>query len=185
MPTLFRIVDVVDLINNHGRPMDEYYFWPDVHEGLKEMFTRTQFANDQGGYFPEIKVCFCSVQNPRAILVLMNDKSKFPAFLKHGTDKRICVCVRYNREHFYDLSEEICWPIYKLANWHWSQLITVQFIKQIIMILIKIKSRVRLWKTQEAGEKIIYYRMYVRQNSYMFCVSFAFNKFICFTYVEM
>ena len=24
---------------------------------MKEMFTRTQFAVDQGGYFPEIKVC--------------------------------------------------------------------------------------------------------------------------------
>ena len=51
-----RIVDVLDQINNHGRPMDEYCFWPDVMDGLKEMFTRTQFASDQGGYFPEIKV---------------------------------------------------------------------------------------------------------------------------------
>lgn len=50
-----RIVDVLDQINNHGRPMDEYCFWPDVLDGLKEMFTRTQFAVDQGGYFPEIK----------------------------------------------------------------------------------------------------------------------------------
>ena len=42
-------------INNHGRPLDEYYFWPDVLDGLKEMFTRTQFSADQGGYFPAIK----------------------------------------------------------------------------------------------------------------------------------
>ena len=28
----------------------------DVLDGMKEMFTRTQFAVDQGGYFPEIKV---------------------------------------------------------------------------------------------------------------------------------
>ena len=28
----------------------------DVLDGMKEMFTRTQFASDQGGYFPEIKV---------------------------------------------------------------------------------------------------------------------------------
>ena len=33
-----------------------YFFWPDVLDGLKEMFTRTQFVCDQGGYFPEIKV---------------------------------------------------------------------------------------------------------------------------------
>jgi len=50
-----RIVDVLDQINNHGRPMEEYFFWPDVLDGLKEMFTRTQFVCDQGGYFPEIK----------------------------------------------------------------------------------------------------------------------------------
>ena len=35
-----------------------YFFWPDVLDGLKEMFTRTQFVCDQGGYFPEIKVDF-------------------------------------------------------------------------------------------------------------------------------
>ena len=28
-----RIVDVVDQINNGGRPMSEYYFWPDVQVG--------------------------------------------------------------------------------------------------------------------------------------------------------
>jgi len=50
-----KIVDVLDQINNHGRPMEEYFFWPDVLDGLKEMFTRTQFVSDQGGYFPEIK----------------------------------------------------------------------------------------------------------------------------------
>ena len=37
-----------------------YFFWPDVLDGLKEMFTRTQFVCDQGGYFPEIKVDFSS-----------------------------------------------------------------------------------------------------------------------------
>ena len=51
-----RIVDVLDQINNQGRPMEEYDFWPDVLDGLKEMYTRTQFAVDQGGYFPRIKV---------------------------------------------------------------------------------------------------------------------------------
>ena len=51
-----RIVDVLDQINNGGKPMEEYYFWPDVQEGLKDMFVRTQFAADRGGYFPEVKV---------------------------------------------------------------------------------------------------------------------------------
>ena len=50
-------MDVLDQINNQGRTMEEYNFWPDVLDGLKEMFTRTQFAVDQGGYFPQIKVC--------------------------------------------------------------------------------------------------------------------------------
>ena len=51
-----RIVDVLDQLNNHGRGLEEYNFWPDVLDGLKEMFTRTQFAVGQGGYFPRIKV---------------------------------------------------------------------------------------------------------------------------------
>ena len=51
-----RIVDVIDQINNGGRPMDEYSFWPDVQEGLRDMFMRTNFASDRGGYFPEMKV---------------------------------------------------------------------------------------------------------------------------------
>ncbi len=50
-----RIVDVVDQLNNGGKPMEEYFFWPDVQEGLKSMFMRTNFATDQGGYFPEMK----------------------------------------------------------------------------------------------------------------------------------
>ena len=55
-----RIVDVLDQINNYGRPMEEYDFWPDVLDGLKELYTRTQFAMDQGGYFPKIKVSISS-----------------------------------------------------------------------------------------------------------------------------
>jgi len=50
-----RIVDVLDQINNHGKPMEVYSFWTDILDGMKAMFTRTQFAVDQGGYFPEIK----------------------------------------------------------------------------------------------------------------------------------
>nr|XP_040575315.1 LOW QUALITY PROTEIN: 5'-nucleotidase domain-containing protein 1-like [Lepeophtheirus salmonis] len=50
-----RIVEIIDLINNGGKPMEEYNFWPDVQEGLRDMFTRTQFAADRGGYFPEVK----------------------------------------------------------------------------------------------------------------------------------
>lgn len=50
-----RVVDVLDQINNGGKPMEEYFFWPDIHEGLKDMFLRTNFASDQGGYFPELK----------------------------------------------------------------------------------------------------------------------------------
>ena len=65
-----RIVDVLDQINNHGRPMEEYCFWPDVLDGLKEMFTRTQFAVDQGGYFPEIKVsCRLILDGLKAIML--------------------------------------------------------------------------------------------------------------------
>lgn len=55
-----RIVDVIDQINNAGRPMDEYSFWPDVQEGLRDMFMRTNFASDRGGYFPEMKVSVLS-----------------------------------------------------------------------------------------------------------------------------
>ena len=56
-----RIVDVLDLLNNSGKPMEEYWFWPDVLDGLREMYTRTHFNFDQGGYFPEIKVVYCTI----------------------------------------------------------------------------------------------------------------------------
>ena len=32
---LARIVDMLDQINNHGKPMEDYTFWPDVLDGLK------------------------------------------------------------------------------------------------------------------------------------------------------
>ncbi len=51
-----RIVDVVDQLNNGGKPMEEYFFWPDVQEGLRDMFVRTNFAADVGGFFPEVKL---------------------------------------------------------------------------------------------------------------------------------
>ena len=65
-----RIVDVLDQINNGGKPMEEYYFWPDVQEGLKDMFVRTQFAADRGGYFPEVKVKVNNVPKLYAFLKL-------------------------------------------------------------------------------------------------------------------
>ena len=35
MMILARIVDMLDQINNHGKPMEDYTFWPDVLDGLK------------------------------------------------------------------------------------------------------------------------------------------------------
>lgn len=50
-----RIVDVLDIIYNKGKPLTEYNFWPDVHEGLKDLYLRTHFASNLGGFFPAIK----------------------------------------------------------------------------------------------------------------------------------
>jgi len=50
-----RIVDVLDNINNDGKPMEVYYFWPDVHEGLRELYLRTHSAANHGGFFPAVK----------------------------------------------------------------------------------------------------------------------------------
>jgi hypothetical protein len=69
-----RIVDVIDRING-GRPMDEYSFWPDVQEGLKDMFMRTNFASDHGGYFPEMKArreCAISKLDNRILKYCLN-----------------------------------------------------------------------------------------------------------------
>ncbi len=41
---------------NRGKPMEEYTFWPDVHEGLRTMYLRTHFAIGEGGFFPAVKV---------------------------------------------------------------------------------------------------------------------------------
>jgi hypothetical protein len=51
-----RIVDVLDMSQNRGKPMEEYTFWPDVHEGLRTMYLRTHFAIGEGGFFPAVKV---------------------------------------------------------------------------------------------------------------------------------
>ena len=58
-----------------------YFFWPDVLDGLKEMFTRTQFVCDQGGYFPEIKVF--------RLLFLDLEYMSCNSFLKSGTSWEI------------------------------------------------------------------------------------------------
>jgi hypothetical protein len=65
-----RIVDVLDAINNQGKPMDEYFFWPDVHEGLRELYLRTHFAADQVHIHNDISIteiimtllCFSFIQ---------------------------------------------------------------------------------------------------------------------------
>lgn len=69
-----RLVDVIDAINNHGRPMEEYFFWPDVQEGLREMFMRTHFAANTGGFFPAIK------QNPEQYI--LKRRPEFREWLK-------------------------------------------------------------------------------------------------------
>lgn len=53
-----RIVDVLDAINNDGKPLAEYYFWPDVHEGLRELYLRTHFAADQVSPVPYAQLVF-------------------------------------------------------------------------------------------------------------------------------
>ena len=51
-----RLVDILDQTQNRGKAMEEYTFWPDVHEGLRTMYMRTHFAIDEGGFFPAVKV---------------------------------------------------------------------------------------------------------------------------------
>jgi len=56
-----RIVEVLDQSLNKGKPLDEYTFWPDVHEGLRTMYLRTHFAVDEGGFFPAVKVSYTTL----------------------------------------------------------------------------------------------------------------------------
>ena len=77
-----RIVDVLDDINNNGKAMKEYYFWPDVHEGLRELYLRTHFAADQGGFFPALKAnpeLYILKRSPefRHWLKMLRDNGKF------------------------------------------------------------------------------------------------------------
>ena len=47
--------------------MEEYYFWPDVHEGLRDLYLRTHFANNLGGFFPALK------NNPEQYILKRSD----------------------------------------------------------------------------------------------------------------
>ena len=44
-----RIVDVLDQLNNHGKPLEEYSFWPDVLDGLKVVL----FLDTKAGTCPQ------------------------------------------------------------------------------------------------------------------------------------
>ena len=60
-----RIVDVLDEINNNGKPMDEYFFWPDVQVGnrvtMRKKFTFNTLSpmllGGLEGYVCEDSIC--------------------------------------------------------------------------------------------------------------------------------
>lgn len=49
-----RIVDTLDE-KNGGRPLAEYRVWPDILDGLGEIFTREHFENNRSEYFASVK----------------------------------------------------------------------------------------------------------------------------------
>lgn len=50
-----RIVDTLDEQKGNGHPLDAYNIWPDILDGLGEIFTREHFENDRSDYFASVK----------------------------------------------------------------------------------------------------------------------------------
>lgn len=50
-----RIVDTLDEQKGNGKPLPAYNIWPDILDGLCEIFTREHFENDRSDYFASVK----------------------------------------------------------------------------------------------------------------------------------
>ena len=61
-----RIVDSLDA-KNGNKPLERYDIWPDILDGLTEMFQREHFQNDRSAYFAEMK------RNPAKYIHVTND----------------------------------------------------------------------------------------------------------------
>ncbi|XP_046746570.1 5'-nucleotidase domain-containing protein 1 [Diprion similis] len=50
-----KIIDTIDENNGGNSPPSQYTVWPDVLDGLIDMFDRENFSKDDGKYFPSLK----------------------------------------------------------------------------------------------------------------------------------
>ncbi len=80
----------------------------DVLDGMKEMFTRTQFAVDQGGYFPEIKVLYDPVAESNCSLSVQvspgtPDAHPFSLYRRFQALGFECTPTRYPRSSLLSL----------------------------------------------------------------------------------
>ena len=95
--------------------MDEYYFWPDVHEGLKELYLRTHFANNLGGFFPAIKANPELYINKRSPGKYSIENFKFGIFRKtQKSDSNSFVSYRISKLAS-DVTEQ--WKIFICDHW--------------------------------------------------------------------
>lgn len=55
MPSALCFANCVDALDKNGKSPDQYNIWPDILEGLTEMFGRENFSPGKGGFFPNLK----------------------------------------------------------------------------------------------------------------------------------
>lgn len=89
MPSSLIFGKIVDTIDMTGGPKQPYKFWPDVLEGLINMYCRDHFAQDKGGYFPAIKRApdqYIRKTSPQVISWLKRLKEEKTTFLITGSN---------------------------------------------------------------------------------------------------
>lgn len=89
MPSSLIFGKIVDTIDMTGGARQPYKFWPDVLEGLINMYCRDHFASNKGGYFPEIKRSpeqYIRKTSPQVISWLKKLKQEKTTFLITGSN---------------------------------------------------------------------------------------------------
>lgn len=82
-----RIIDSLDA--KLGKAADMYKVWPDVLDGLVNMYKREHFAINKGGYFPRLKAQpekFINKCNPQVVQWLKEIKKSKKVFLITGSN---------------------------------------------------------------------------------------------------
>lgn len=139
-----RVIDTIDETN--GKPSEIYKVWPDILDGMVNMFDRDQFQSDEGVYYPSLKadpgkyIHKCDPEtiawikrlkeNSKTFLITGSneDFANFTASYAFGNDWRelfdIVVCYA-KKPGFFNANR----PFYSLKNHREDEIVTSKELK--------------------------------------------------------